>query len=572
MRCNYKTLDGHRCKRITINKYKKCWQHITKKQTGGDPTKYQCKLSESNNGGICTDKLTKDNLRCYMRNMENTKLKKIYKCNKLNDLNQFNDCDTEVIDIDRSLVKYVCDPMPVVDSELKWPDERINVMANKQHVFLNRILNKTFGLDDPLISNYLNGHYYFGSQSPNTVIQSWKGSGYAKIQSVNIIRYKGAKSLQGVDDEKSVIVSQDDLNAGYIFLQIILDLPRFDMPVVVYRGLKQELDYYIMTKFKLFPGQKEFKSKLIQYKSQFIIDRYPLGEIVPIYEFISTGLVINQEDNYLIGEGGDSDKVLLEHKNPNHIMFKINIPKNYPFFSFYQKPGDSSNKKGYGASYVTYDKDGLELSEVILPYTNDRTGNSLTHGYLVKNIIYDAKIKGIQIYALIEVDIVSLKTSIPLTDVSKFGLYNPSKYDKVGNEIFINSNDQFINWWKINLPGRPVSVIQTPTTPVKPTTPTSITLANLPNNERIKLIKIELAKIWDLIGSDMEKINSFANQDDYYDLVKKDMLQSNYNMETTKIKILKSFIDTNNFYYEFDKKPYRVKLDPVTGKIIKYTI
>jgi len=315
-------------------------------------------------------------------------------------------------------------------------------MAKRQHLFLENFI------ESPRIQNYTDGHYYDSSNmiTPKGILKNWKGSGYADIQSINIARYKGVEDM-----EEFQYKNQNSINQSYCFLQIMLDLPRFDMPIIVYRGLKNEIDAHLKSKFKIFDYYNIVnKPNVEKAKKQFILDRYSIGQIIPIFEFISVGLIINAKDNYLTGISDKDyiDKELKKGKNMNNMMLKINIPKYYPFFSYYAKPGDSSNKSGYGAFYVPYDKDGLELSEVILPYTNDRTGNSLTHGYLVKNITYNAIINDIQIYALIEVDIIPLKLPIRLTDVSQWGndkhskipLYNPFTKDKVGDKIFNASN------------------------------------------------------------------------------------------------------------------------------------
>lgn len=425
MRCNHVMLSGKKCKRDVLENKKRCWQHINKrttKQRGGNDTTYKCELNETNNGGICNDNASKDKLRCYINNND-IKIGKIYGCEK-ESKDKYN-CNNVVKEIAKEKIKYICDSQPMVDSEILWPDERIYIMAQKQHLFKEYVMDEgnPYSVPKQYQNEYLRGHYYFNDGTellwPSKVIKDWKYNGYMKVQYVNLARYDKSSLLDRFYKGSAELC--------YCMLQFMLDLPRFSMPLTVYRGLKGEMEAYLKTKNI---GYYATEDEINKSKESFIQEKYPIGKIRPINQFFSAGFVINKDDNFLHGKE-QQNPIMKEQQSKSTIMLKINLPANFPFFSYYEKPG-FLNKITSLVEATEYKGAGLETSEVIIPYTVDRTGNTLTHGMLVKNIVYGAKIQGATIYALIELDVVPLKKPIELADFPGW----PSKKDQVGDKIY----------------------------------------------------------------------------------------------------------------------------------------
>ncbi len=121
----------------------------------------------------------------------------------------------------------------------------------------------------------------------------------------------------------------------YCFLQAILDLPRYHDWVVLYRNLGRGGG----------PGHA----------------MYRVGEVAPIHSFLSTGLNI----------GGDSVGGLGNEIDNATTFMEIQVPPYFPMYLFYDKFG-----------YQLFAMYGMEQSEVILPYTTDHTGMTVTHGIL----------------------------------------------------------------------------------------------------------------------------------------------------------------------------------------------
>ena len=178
--------------------------------------------------------------------------------------------------------------------------------------------------------------------------------------------------------EDSVYALHDDI---YVFLQGILDLPRYPKSFVCYRSLGRMLGGSGMT--------------LTQFQ-----DDYKPGNILPITNFMSTGLIFN--------ESFDS------------VVLKITVPANFPALFFYENCG-------FGGA-----TQNLEQSEVILPYTLDRTGKSLTHGLKIMKVENDVPYFTIdkevhRVRMLITVEIVPLPRPKQLKTIQEFAEHAPEQ-------------------------------------------------------------------------------------------------------------------------------------------------
>jgi hypothetical protein len=152
----------------------------------------------------------------------------------------------------------------------------------------------------------------------------------------------------------------------FIFLQGILDGPRYTRPFICYRSL----------------GRMSQNS-----------NHYAVGTVLPISSFLSTGLVMSTSD-------ADNVDVL-----------KIHVPAGHPALFFYRGCMD--------------DNGGLETSEVILPYTLDNSGKTLSHGLRVISVENDkpflTSTRELKFNRrLITVEIVRLDTAIPLKPLANF--------------------------------------------------------------------------------------------------------------------------------------------------------
>ncbi len=132
---------------------------------------------------------------------------------------------------------------------------------------------------------------------------------------------------------------QYNFDAIYILLQVILDQPRYDKEIILFRQLGREM------------GSQGFSGKPVE----FLKENYKIGETYLNKFFKSTGMNLGE------GEGIE-----------NKVVLKIIVPKEFPVFVYYAFCGANS----------------LEDSEVVLPYTTDRSGNSLTYGLYVEKVEY----------------------------------------------------------------------------------------------------------------------------------------------------------------------------------------
>lgn len=104
MRCNYITLNGSRCKRNTLNKRKKCWQHIINKQQGGNNNTFDCELE--NNKLTCNplDISLKGYYNCDKDITKYNQSTNVYKCDKTG--KQIYTCDNKNINMNKP--DYMC--------------------------------------------------------------------------------------------------------------------------------------------------------------------------------------------------------------------------------------------------------------------------------------------------------------------------------------------------------------------------------------------------------------------------------------------------------------------------------
>lgn len=290
--------------------------------------------------------------------------------------------------------KYYCDVIDCTDVESHKPDSR---------VFKN--------------------HYYVES-NPTFRFTSIKGS-YKTVYFYEMnqnLYYRGAPDFvdihakkEGLDPTQYWCGGQPDScqkihNSNYIFLQGILDMPRFNKNITLWRNMSRMVGSSGLT------------------IDEYINKYYQKGKIIPNYIFTSTGLFPtkkNTEDN---------------------LMLKINVPANFPAMFWY-----SASECG---------SENLEGSEVVLPYTTDHSGKTLTWGYKVKNVERNKSFKGIngdiwQVRALVTIDIVNLTNPIKiktfkdyndqtmhnLIDLNDLDIYN----DRISKLQEISANETHIN-------------------------------------------------------------------------------------------------------------------------------
>lgn len=258
------------------------------------------------------------------------------------------------------------------------------------------------------------GHYYYSAADARTsylnVQTAYKGTLFTAMNKFIYQRamHPDADPNPACYDESGC---QLLLDQTYVLLQGILDLPRYNKEFTVYRLLGREI------------GAGGYANR----PEEFVRRYYSPGSVYPNYKFLSTGL--------LVGAGLDGQ-----------VGLKITVPANFPALFYFSTCWSRDANASQSGSAI------LEGSEVLLPYTTDPTGESLTWGLKIERVdsdkVYGSSSDGLQQWKakiLIHCRIVPLQQPIPLQKVEQsaiFGLYDEKFKYMNENDIFGNERLQ----------------------------------------------------------------------------------------------------------------------------------
>lgn len=255
------------------------------------------------------------------------------------------------------------------------------------------------------------GHYYRANEASTSYLNVQGAYKSTLFYSMNKLIYQRAVHPEA--DRNPACYDgagcQMLLDQTYVFLQGILDLPRYGKEFTVYRLLSREI------------GASGYATR----PEEFVRRYYSPGTVYPNYKFLSTGL--------LVGDALDGQ-----------VGLQITVPADFPALFYYpqcwSRQSGSATQSGSAI---------MEGSEVLLPYTTDPSGESLTWGLKIEQVdtnkVYGSSSDGKKQWKakiLIRCRVVPLQKPIALQKVEKssiFGLYDENfKYmhekDIFGNE------------------------------------------------------------------------------------------------------------------------------------------
>lgn len=295
--------------------------------------------------------------------------------------------------------------------------EELKKHCQLQNDFLCKVIKcKNFG--KPNAQKPFENHYwYYDSGMEHTnfdhIRVAYKGIEFAKMN--KNLYYRSSKNFYDrINETNRYSCQTSDLNGNscqflhnenYLFLQGILDLPKFNQEVILYRSISRTMG-------------AEGKRDIYKY-----LENYKVGKVLPNHIFTSTGLFPS------------------ESETENTILLKIHLPANFPAMFWFADCGGDYHQT-------------LEMTEVVLPYTTERSGRHLTWGFKVTKIEKNKKMQGINgdswtIPALVTVDIVDLDSPIPLKTYSEYenvqGFNSSEMYDLYEKDMIKDKVEIFHN-------------------------------------------------------------------------------------------------------------------------------